>query len=82
MAEQNEDPAADNDLFSWAMSLGVTVPTLRQAIAEVGSSAAAVRRRLPPTLSAARLKPRPRRPQKSTLPGDKMAIGSEPLPPV
>ena len=40
------DPAADYDLYSWAVSLGVTLPELRGAIAEVGHSAVAVRRYL------------------------------------
>ncbi|MDB5441567.1 MAG: hypothetical protein JWM33_3994 [Caulobacteraceae bacterium] len=40
------DPAADYDLYSWAVSLGVTLPVLRRAIAEVGHSAVAVRKRL------------------------------------
>lgn len=40
------DPAADYDVHSWAVSLGVDVAELRQAIAEVGHSAVAVRRRL------------------------------------
>lgn len=34
------------DLYSWAVSLGVTVPVLRAVIAEVGDSAVAVRQRL------------------------------------
>lgn len=36
----------DYDLHSWAVSLGVSSEELRRIIAEVGDSAAAVRRRL------------------------------------
>jgi hypothetical protein len=36
----------DYDVYSWAMSLGVTPAELRAAIADVGHGAAAVRRRL------------------------------------
>lgn len=39
-----EDAGPGYDIYSWAVSLGVTVAELRQAIAEVGDSAAAVRR--------------------------------------
>ena len=44
-----EDPATDYDLYSWAVSLGVSVEALRRAIAEVGDGAADVRRRLAET---------------------------------
>lgn len=40
------DEADRDDLYSWAVSLGVSLPRLREVIAEVGDSAAAVRRRL------------------------------------
>ena len=36
----------DYDLHSWAVSLGISTEELRQIIAEVGDSAAAVRRKL------------------------------------
>jgi len=45
-ATEPEGLAMDYDLYSWAVSLGVSVAELRRAIAEVGDSAAAVRRRL------------------------------------
>ena len=38
--------AADYDLHSWAVSLGVSASLLRRTIGEVGHSAVAVRRRL------------------------------------
>jgi hypothetical protein len=48
-AAEVEDSATDYDLYSWAVSLGVSVEALRRAIAEVGDGAAAVRRRLAET---------------------------------